>query len=1158
MSEESLTSQDKEELKKRLELLQKEYERTAQRLQRAERREAVRKHVQSRISEHNRLLHINTSVTLEQSSSSSPEQLSSCSAPSESRSPSRSHRLRSKRSLLRLQTREKESDTEESQEKMREGMEERWRDERREMEGEREWTSEEKKDVEKGQAEEERKQEEEEERREQAEMMKDVLEKNEENLTPENHQSAAESSSVNQSPLTKLLEIHDPPAGQSAFRNSPSTSSDNSVPSNEMSGQSCSINNAEKSSDFLTSCTLIEGLPFPVEYYVRTTRRMASAHSSVDLDAVIQSQLSNGRGRRRASRGRVTSQPSSQKLPEKSSSRRCGQRGWQGRRRTRESDSSGQSESLDQSPCSLPQEESEPTPSPNPSSDPQLHLSCELSTDPHVYPIFRRRCGRASVSRSRISTRIKGSSQLLPSLTSLTQALRTKDFRNLSGLLTILDVQDFHLPDDEFGQLKLERLCSSCPNLDSLSCSSRFRKSRSTNSPEGGQVENKKVVLNSLPHAASLESLLPLTCPAQTQVEVENTDQSECEVTSQALDKMQEPVHRSITNQTEVQQNGEAVKHTPLITSNDPHTPSASRSLMLNLSMSLTSHTQIDHNSSLITLGATPNLFTVSPSSQLTPFLSMPDQGVASEQSQVEMNNGTPENFSKEATNLLTSPRVQTQGREVSEHTYSKSCHSNGPEMEDEAPEPAMNAEVEIQGCGITDERGAMEVNISPQEKNTEIPILTNDVLIFSESESQRHSQNEPEKTSDTEDSISGLDFHSQTLTSRNSPRGDISNGLNVETSALTGVSAKQRQDSEAALSLNLVQTSQTHRDAQSQHVELLSRGSLQKTHTLKALDGGCVLDVCLVRWPSEDWCVCVAGEWSVCVWKQNPGDQQWKLLYTWTFTQSVISLQGIPDSSALLCVCLGRLEITEARILYCPSTDSEFSQIELYKGALQAVLAVSDRRVTCCSAPGAHQNLQVFTLTQDGRMAETLSLVSSYETVQTLVMVEREKDALIGWTEHKSFLIWNMKSGQLLQTVRLEESISTATCLRGYSHRGVLCVLLQEVSACHEDTASPLFTLIATNPLTGKSLTLRTFSPASSPSERLVDGDVCESALVGVFQSGLTIWNLTGGVACVYANESAETCRLARWAGPNTLLTGYLSGDVHIYQFNPTENISD
>lgn len=46
------------------------------------------------------------------------------------------------------------------------------------------------------------------------------------------------------------------------------------------------------------------------------------------------------------------------------------------------------------------------------------------------------------------------------------------------------------------------------------------------------------------------------------------------------------------------------------------------------------------------------------------------------------------------------------------------------------------------------------------------------------------------------------------------------------------------------------------------------------------------MLDVCLVRWLSDDWCVCVAGEWSVCVWKQKAGVQQWSLLYTWTFTQ--------------------------------------------------------------------------------------------------------------------------------------------------------------------------------------------------------------------------------------------------------------------------------
>lgn len=48
----------------------------------------------------------------------------------------------------------------------------------------------------------------------------------------------------------------------------------------------------------LDSCTLVEGLLFPAEYYVRTTRRMTLSQSQPDIQAVILSQLSTGRQRR--------------------------------------------------------------------------------------------------------------------------------------------------------------------------------------------------------------------------------------------------------------------------------------------------------------------------------------------------------------------------------------------------------------------------------------------------------------------------------------------------------------------------------------------------------------------------------------------------------------------------------------------------------------------------------------------------------------------------------------------------------------------------------------------------------------------------------------------------------------------------------------------
>lgn len=54
----------------------------------------------------------------------------------------------------------------------------------------------------------------------------------------------------------------------------------------------------------LESCTLVEGLLFPAEYYVRTTRRMTSSHSQPDMQAVILSQLNMGRHRRRRGNGR--------------------------------------------------------------------------------------------------------------------------------------------------------------------------------------------------------------------------------------------------------------------------------------------------------------------------------------------------------------------------------------------------------------------------------------------------------------------------------------------------------------------------------------------------------------------------------------------------------------------------------------------------------------------------------------------------------------------------------------------------------------------------------------------------------------------------------------------------------------------------------------
>ncbi|XP_046693805.1 uncharacterized protein LOC124378271 isoform X1 [Silurus meridionalis] len=314
------------------------------------------------------------------------------------------------------------------------------------------------------------------------------------------------------------------------------------------------------------------------------------------------------------------------------------------------------------------------------------------------------------MSGSQIPLCTNGSSHLLSSISSLAQGLRTKDFQKLSGLLTKFDVQDFHLPDDEFGQLKLERLCSSCSNVE-RSC---FRTSKGANTSGGDQVEHEETVLSSFPQSASLKSSLPLKFTEQA--EMENFDQSECE-----MRETEDLSNRSVTNQSEMHHNREDVKHTEQIKSHDPHTLSASRSLMLNLSMSLTSHTQSDHNPPVLSLGLTPNVLTTSPSSELMPFLQASDLDAA-------LNTADLQN--EEITSGSVSPKVQIQGCDVSEHTYSRIYSADVFKMEIESPEQVNNLPLSPHDSPLSQNNHPLSPHDSPLSQNNP-PLSQNNPPLF-------------------------------------------------------------------------------------------------------------------------------------------------------------------------------------------------------------------------------------------------------------------------------------------------------------------------------------------------------------------------------------------------------------------------------------------
>ncbi|XP_066506193.1 partner and localizer of BRCA2 [Hoplias malabaricus] len=1301
MTEESLTSENKERLRRRLELLQREYERTVQRLQRAERREAVRRHVQNRISDQNRLLEISTSGSSQLSPASSsvlnsdllsdqnlpPEtepdddfpttkkiplvrfhlpdtsDVSPCSTPSCRRSPTK--RLRSKQSRLRLQRRERESDTD-SREKGLEDVEERLSEVsdqkmingegtsyKTSLDMERVGESGQNEKNQNGWKEKESDWEMDEEK--QREGLKDGLRPNEESTdvklrmnTDASLCSAAETPFRNQSPVeifpTSQLEVPIRPVGQSEDKDSQSSPSASdqlflqiqSCQSHDRSDQSqdkedangeesgaekdCEIivpPSSEKPS-FLDSCTLIEGLPFPVEYYVRTTRRMAASQSPVDLDAVIHSQLSGARGRRRSNLsqrqtgGHVTSEASRPdgRLPDHPRHRGRGQRGRRGHRRKRavgmttrtescsESlpDSESATESLIQSQAEpLPRasvSQTEPIQTPEPAlnkphfknlSDSQLNLDCKLLPD-EVYPIFRRRPSQAErvVLSSQDQASTNDSSPLLLSLASLTEALKMKNYRHLGQLLTTFDVQDFHLPDNEFGQLKLDRLRTSYTNVEPLipsysayntRRSSRLHGFRSHRDKDNSEVEceeQERFKSRSLTPSCSLEGSFPLSFPNRSGMNgyTESTKQIQSEADSQKSDipsgdRDNDPgpehsVQLSSAHQLDESLQDKGYSQTSMATEdkeketqlkyneethgeqqscprNEAPLPSDQGSqcaALLNLSASLTSNTQHGPDLSLPLLGITPRLLNpTSPTVQTGLLASPSDQSLVLCPSQLE-HVATPRLSQNEgqAAALTQSQAPATRlGSELRENTQpatdvniSECAHNDIPEN---SPKNKDSTEEEAQHQDITEFQSVSEYEICPETG----------------SQSQRQTEQKDIEQKGSGPVTKPCTTNETSVLSANQSPGSYVTGQNDTTVHMASYASLvgQTADTETAYP----------------GTPVASCDSLQKTHTIKALEGGCVLDVCLLRRPSEDWCVCVAGEWSVCVWVQKVGVQQWDLLHTWTFTQSVISLQEVPDSPGLLCVSLGRLEITEVRVLCCASPAGEFSQAELCKGALQAVVAVSDRRLVCCTAPGAQQKVTVFTLSPDGRATDSLTLVSTSLSIQTLAAVENKKDALIGWTECKTLLIWNMKSGLMIQTVRLAETMSTAVCLRGWSYKGALCVLLQRAGACDEKNDSPLFTMIAINPLTTKHFTLNSFCTPAPHIERLLDDDVCESLLAGVFQSGhLVIWDLRGGVSRVLGDGETQTCRLARWAGPRTLLTGYLNGEVNLYQCKPTE----
>lgn len=254
-------------------------------------------------------------------------------------------------------------------------------------------------------------------------------------------------------------------------------------------------------------------------------------------------------------------------------------------------------------------------------------------------------------------------SPLLPSLSALIQALQQKDTKN--GLLASVDIQDFHLPDEDFGQLKLARLRLSTSLVEPFV--QRVYNTRRSNRRQSDERSNSEVLSEELfnpepPICSVLEDSLPL-CQSdhfdQSQTDSRNTDKSEKHVdpvnkpnsrSSNRMDSVQEQTwtivptetqeaiivrdQNTVKIQTSGTENINVLNLDPEVESQtrkqtDSHTLSENSSLcpvLLDLSPSLTSRTQRAQDPALPSLGMTPHFLSPgSPTDRQPHLLSPPD-----------------------------------------------------------------------------------------------------------------------------------------------------------------------------------------------------------------------------------------------------------------------------------------------------------------------------------------------------------------------------------------------------------------------------------------------------------------------------------------------------------------------------------------------------
>ncbi|XP_052055807.1 partner and localizer of BRCA2 [Apodemus sylvaticus] len=335
-----------------------------------------------------------------------------------------------------------------------------------------------------------------------------------------------------------------------------------------------------------------------------------------------------------------------------------------------------------------------------------------------------------------------------------------------------------------------------------------------------------------------------------------------------------------------------------------------------------------------------------------------------------------------------------------------------------------------------------------------------------------------------------------------------------------------------------------------------LNPGNLQLVSELKNPSSSCSVDVSAMWWEragTKEPCIITACEDVVSLWKPL-NSLQWEKVHTWHFTEvPVLQIVPVPDVYNLICVALGSLEIREIRALLCSSGDESEKQVLLKSGDIKAVLGLTKRRLVSSTGNFCNQQIQIMSFAEDGSSKDEQLLMPPDETVLTFAEVQGTQEALLGTTTVNSIVIWNLKTGQLLKKVHIDDSYQASVCHRAYSEMGLLFVVLSYPCAKESQAfGSPVFQLLVINPKTARSVGVLLCSLPQGEAGRFLEGDVKDHIAAAVLTSGtIAIWDLLlGHCTALLPPVSDQSWSLVKWSGTDShLLAGQKDGNIFIYR---------